>query len=98
MNNFRGKVTHSLRWNHNPPALECHVCWVWRLPSQHSSRRGSGRSQECRDLVLVTRASMDLIRRSLKDDDCIFWFGLPAEPQDRHVEVHGFVADCPFGF
>lgn len=38
--------------------------------------------------MLVPRASMDLIRRTLKDDDCIFWLGLPAEPQDRYVVVH----------
>lgn len=38
--------------------------------------------------MLVSRATMNLIRPSLKKGDLIVLFVLPAEPQDGYVEVH----------
>lgn len=85
MNIFWRKVTHCLYWNHNSLALNA---MFWRLPSQHSSKQSSGRSQECGGLVLVSRATMNLIRPSLIDSDLVVLLVLPAEPQDGYVEVH----------
>lgn len=38
--------------------------------------------------MLVSRATMNLIRPSLKDGDLIVLLVLTAEPQDGYVEVH----------